>query len=80
MKNGDVKHSTLLVEADMAGEKKLAERLAAAGMKIERMSLQSLQRNPGHYINFKGSLKGPFDDPNQATEAHREWMWESKHG
>jgi hypothetical protein len=85
MKNGQVKHSKDLVDADLAGQRKQAEVLAKYGMCINVRTLAEVQSDPGYYINFApsaksgGSLKGPFDSPEQASEAHREWMWESKH-
>ena len=86
MKNGQVKHSKDLVDADLAGERKQAEVLAKYGMGgLKVRTLAEVQADPGYYINFApsaksgGSLKGPFDSADQASEAHREWMWESKH-
>jgi len=80
MKNGEVKHSKDLVEADRAGERKMEEAFEKLGITFKSRPLAELKQRTGYYINFKGSLKGPFDTAEQATEAHKEWMWESKHG
>jgi hypothetical protein len=80
MKNGEVKHSNDLTEEDLAGEKRMANLFNRPVP-----TLQQFREKPGHYIGFcprKGgsvSLKGPFENPQVAKEAHREWMWESKH-
>lgn len=82
MKNGAVKHSKDLVESDLSGEKKLAEKMnkMRGANNYVAPTLAHFQAEPGFYIDFKGRLIGPFADATQATEAHREWMWESKHG
>ena len=80
MKNGAVKHSDVLTDADFNGERKLVARLAALNTTIKARTLAECKAEPGHYIDFKGSIKGPFDTAQSAIEAHAEWMWESKHG
>ena len=86
MRNGQVKHSDKLVDADLDGEREMAAFLIRHGAKAVEPTLEAYKAKPGHYICFaprrgqKGTLKGPFVTPEQATEGHREWMWESKHG
>jgi hypothetical protein len=86
MKNGQVKHSKDLVDADLDGERKMQELFSRMGIGGGKATtLEELQTKPGFYILFApkpksgGSLKGPFNTAEQASEAHREWMWESKH-
>ena len=80
MRNGQVKHSSKLCEADLGGNIAFAHYY-----KIEPPTLQLYQNKPGFYVGIstplKGTcitLKGPFNTPEQAIEAHREWMWELK--
>ena len=85
MRNAQIKHSDKLVDADLDGEREMADFLTRHGGKPDPVSLEAFKAKPGYYICFaphrthKGSLKGPFDNEEQAREAHREWMWESKH-
>jgi hypothetical protein len=85
MKNGQVKHSEKLTEEDLEPERLMAETLSRFGGTINPPPLSKFKSRPGFYILFAprprngGSLKGPFDSENEAKEAHREWMWESKH-
>ena len=86
MKNGQVKHSTLITEADLPVESaELIERYTRfTGSPPRKATLEDV-KEPGFYILFQpsrkaaGSLKGPFDSPEQAKSAHGEWMFESKH-
>ncbi len=90
MKNGDVKHSKDLTEQDLALLRK-AEEVALENQKrfgipsLPPTTLEELKEYEGFYImfapkpKFGGDLKGPFKTEDMAREAHREWMWESKH-
>ena len=81
MRNGQVKHSSKLCEADLTGELALA-----TWCKRDAPTLDTYLQKPGFYYGFGPrknqaiSLIGPFNTPEQAIESHREAVWEMKHG
>lgn len=72
MRVGATKHSSKLTEADIACEQPMRRVFGQQPLTLANM-------REGYYIRFGNSLKGPFNNPDQAKEAYREWVWEAKY-
>jgi len=83
MINGEIKHSSELVEEDLINDIEQHALLKKHGISVGAVpTLHYFQSDPGFYILYApgkrnvGGLKGPFETQWEAAAAHKEWMYE----
>lgn len=83
MKDGEVKHSSLLTDEDLVPEREHVRRMEAVGVPVtywKNRTIRDIQAREGFYVMFWPKtrpplLAGPYKDVDEAIDAHREAAW-----